>query len=353
MIVYITATIISMLFANYAANCKHLPELRKTYITLCIGSFLPFFLVSALRYDVGTDYDFIYKKYFYYINEGTDKFTEPLFNFINIVAYHIKQDPVVMFAIVSFLIYIFVFMAIHQQSEHVCLSILVFVISGIFFNSMNQIRQAITMAMFLYSLKYLFKRDAFNYFIIVLIACTIHTSAIIYIPIYFLYNYKADLRVHLTIFLCSLVGSPILKRLIIFVISKTKYAWYLGSLFDENNFYLIGFLFSFIILVVAHFYYHYGENQDNKEYNFFLNMEFIGMMSLLFSATIPQADRIYYCFNYIEILFVPLIVFSEKKPTRRTVLYFGIFAFYMTKLLYDVYVNKWYYVIPYQTFFSR
>ncbi len=353
MIVYITATIFSMLCANYAANAKGNDSLKTTYITLCICSFLPFFLVSALRYDVGTDYDFIYKKYFYFINEGGKKFSEPGFNLINKISYHIYKDPVLMFGIVSFLIYTFLFLAIFQQSEHICLSILIFVISGIFFNSMNQIRQAISMAIFLYDLKYLFRRDKVRYFFWIILAMTIHSSAIIYIPVYFLYKFKADIKVHLGIFFCSLFGFPVLKKLIIAVISKTKYAWYLGSLFDENNFYLIGFTFSFIILVVAHFYYFYGKNQENKAYNFFLNMEFIAMMSLLFSSIIPQSDRIYYCFNYIEILFVPLIVFSEKIAHRRIVLYMSIFLFYLSKLLYDVYVNGWYYVIPYQTFFSR
>lgn len=356
MYVYVIMTVVSMLIANFAANLREVKDyenLKKSYIILCIGSYLPFLLVSALRYDVGTDYDFIYKKYFYYINEGTDKFGEPLFNLINKIAYHIHKDPVVMFAIVSFLIYTFLFIAIYQQSEHICLSILVFVIGGFFFNSMNQIRQAITMAIFLYSLKYLFKRDKVNYFLWILIACLIHTSALIYIPIYFLYNFKANLKVHLIAFFSALIGSPILKKLIIFVIKKTKYAWYLGSFFDKNNFYLIGFVFSFIIFVVSHFYYKYGKNEDNDKFNFFLNMEFFGMMALLFSATIPQADRIYYCFNYVEILFVPYIVFSEKIPHRRIVLYMGIFTFYISKLFYDVYVNHWYYVIPYKTFFQR
>jgi len=353
MIVYIAVTVISMLCANYAAHAKDLKALKSTYITLAVLSYLPFLLCSALRYDVGTDYDFIYKKYFYYINEGGEKFSEPLFNLINIIAYKIYKDPVVMFAIVSVLIYTFLFIAIYQQSEHICFSILIFVISGIFFNSMNQIRQAITMAMFLYALKYLFKRDKIHYFIIIGIAMTIHTSAVIYIPVYFLYGIKADFKRNMIIFFSCLVGAPIVKKIIIAVISKTKYAWYLGSLFDENNFYLIGFTFSFIIFMVSTFYYYYGKNQDDVEYNFYLNMVFLGMLCLLFSATIPQADRVYYCFNYIEILFIPKLVLGEHERNRRVVLYGGVFVFYMTKLLYDVYVNGWYYVIPYQTFFSR
>ena len=73
---------------------------------------------------------FIYEKYFYYINEGTDKFTEEGFNILNRIAYFIYADPAVMFAIVSLIIYVFIFLAIYQQSNHVCFSILVFFIRG-------------------------------------------------------------------------------------------------------------------------------------------------------------------------------------------------------------------------------
>lgn len=353
MAVYITITIFSMFMAKYAVNVRGYKDLKSTYKILCVSSFLPFFLVSALRYNVGTDYWFIYEKYFYYINEGSTKFSEEGFNLLNKIAYWIYADPAVMFAIVSLIIYIFVFIAIFQQSDDVCFSILVFVISAIFFNSMNQIRQSITMAIFLYAMKYIWSRDKWKYFIWIAIAFTMHTSAIFYIPLYFMYGIKAKPKDHLKITLLCLVSFPIIKRLIILVISHTKYSWYLGSLFDENNFYLLGFLFACFLLFVSYYYYFVGEHEEDKQYNLMQNMMFLGMLALLFSSTIPQSDRIYYAFTFVQILFIPKVVQSEAIPRRRILLYLGLFSAYVVKLLYDIYVNGWYYVIPYQTLFSK
>ena len=353
MAIYFIVTITSMIMAKLALNVRHLPQLRNNYKLFCVLSFLPIFITSAIRYNVGTDYWFIYEKYFYYINEGTDKFTEEGFNILNRIAYFIYADPAVMFAIVSLIIYVFIFLAIYQQSNHVCFSILVFFISAIFFNSMNQIRQAIAMSIFLYAMKYIYQRRKLPYFLWMLFALTMHTSALFYFPVYFLYGVKAKFKNHLYIFLGCLVGFPLLKRAILFVISKTKYSWYLGSAFDENNFYLLGFAFALAIIMLCYFYSYYGHREEDPKFNLMLNMKFIGLIALLFSAVIPQSDRVYYCFNFIEILLIPEIVLSEKKPRRRIILYMGIVAVYLIKLFYDVYVNNWYYVVPYQTLFSK
>lgn len=353
MTVYIIITVISMLFAKLATNVRGLPDLSRTYKIFCVCSFLPFFITSAIRYNVGTDYWHIYEPYFDLINSGKDRFSEEGFNLLNRIAFWIYDDPAVMFAIVSLIIYTFVFLAIYQQSEHICFSILIFVISATFFNSMNQLRQAISMAIFLYSMKYIYQRRKLPYFLWIAFAFTMHTSALIYVPMYFLYGKKAKLSIHLGIFAGCLIGFPIFKRVLIFAVSHTKYQWYLGSVFDEQNFYLLGFLFAAATLVICYFYYYYGHNEEDLQYNFMLNLMFFGFLALLFSSVIPQSDRIYYCFTYVEILLMPKVVFSERLARRRIVLYMGIFVFYTVKLLYDVYVNGWYYVVPYQTLFSR
>ena len=62
MAVYIIMTIISMLFAGYAQNVKEVESLDSTYRILGVMAFLPFAVVSALRYQVGTDWP-IYNDY--------------------------------------------------------------------------------------------------------------------------------------------------------------------------------------------------------------------------------------------------------------------------------------------------
>ena len=169
MAVYIIMTIISMLFAGYAHNVKDVESLDSTYRILGVMAFLPFAVVSALRYQVGTDWP-IYNDYFHSIPAGGKKFTEPLFNLLNRFLYHFTQNSYILFAVVAVLLLSFMFLTIFQQSEYLTLSILIFVVSGDFFNSQNQIRQMLATAILLYALKYVYDRNWKHYFLLLLIA---------------------------------------------------------------------------------------------------------------------------------------------------------------------------------------
>ena len=161
MAVYIIMTIISMLFAGYAQNVKEVESLDSTYRILGVVAFLPFAVVTSLRCQVGTDWP-IYNDYFHSIPAGGKKFTEPLFNLLNRFLYHFTQNSYILFAVVAVLLLSFMFLTIFQQSEYLPLSILIFVVSGDFFNSQNQIRQMLATAILLYALKYVYDRRTGN-----------------------------------------------------------------------------------------------------------------------------------------------------------------------------------------------
>ena len=258
MIVYIIAITLSMVFACYAYNVKGIKQLSSTYRTLCVLTFLPMTLVSALCYEVGTDWP-IYHEYFYMINEGGDKFNEPLFNLLNRVIYLFTRESWWLFAVCAIIACYFTFRAFMDQSINPAYSILIFVISGDYFNSQNQIRQAIAMAIFLYAMKYIKSRQLIKYIVFVIVAGMIHASAFIYLPVYFLYGRKINAKLLATIYVGITVCLPILNKVMVFVVSKTRYNWYFESGYNMNEFYILGFLVTSFYLVVLLFYYYYGQ----------------------------------------------------------------------------------------------
>lgn len=363
MIIYIIAIALSMICASYAYNVKNIKTLKSTYHILCIMAFLPMTLVSAFRYDVGTDW-LIYDEYFYKIAEGTDRFTEPLFNLLNKVIYIFTEDSWWLFAICAVLIGYFTFRAIMEQSVNPVFSILMLVLNGDYFNSQNQLRQALSMAIFLYAIKYIKSRDWKRYYFFIIVAICIHTSAIIYVPIYFVYKWK----VHLKLLICgsgaAIIAMPVLSKLVVFVLSKTKYAWYFDSAYNMNNFYLLGFIFTTAVTVLLVFYWYYGEKHtlqkkesldetQDYEFNFMFYMYFLGWASILFSAVVPQMSRITTALLIITTLLIPRMVVREHKRNRRMALYLIITSMFLAKLMFDVYHNGWYDAIPYQSVFSR
>lgn len=158
MLVYVITTAVSIFFATYAGRTKDIKNLKSTYICLAIASWLPFAIIGSIRYHVGTDWP-IYNSFFYSINQGGERFSEIGFNLLNRFLYLFSKDSQIIFAVTTILTTYFVFRAIYSQSVCIPMSILIFVISADYFSSLNQLRQALAMAIFLYMLYNMYGRE--------------------------------------------------------------------------------------------------------------------------------------------------------------------------------------------------
>lgn len=353
MYIYVLGTAFSMLFAKLAMNVKKYPSLQQSYRIWAVLSFLPLFLIAAFRYDVGTDYIDIYTNYFYTINEGGSKFREVTFNLINRITYSIVKDPALMFAVIAFLSLLFYFLAFYQQSVNPSISIFTFVIGLFYFNSLNQMRQAFAMAILLYAMKYVWKREPIKYFLLVALAFTIHTSALIFIPVYFMYGMRVNVKAHLIIIGVAIVSYPVMQKIIFFVISKTPFGWYLESVFSGQGLSLFLLLFQILALCLMYYCYLAGEKTEDKQFDLMMNMYMLAVCFIIYSAVIPQADRIAIYMTIISPIMLPKALVRIREKKRRLVVFALFIAVWGTKLIYDVYSQGWYDVIPYQTIFSR
>lgn len=360
---YILALVLSMLFASAAQNLKGKTDLavdggtfyfHGTYLCMTVLSFLPFFAVAAIRHEVGTDWP-IYRDFYHWINDGTNRFSEPLFNFINRIVGWCIGDFQGLVVLVAFLSYFFLFKAIREQSISAALSLLIFFISSSFFASMNQLRQAISMPIMLYAYQYVRDKKPLPYFFWCIVASCIHASSLVYIPLYFVAKIKPSVRRYATFFGICVVTLPLLHLIAEALIRLSKYAWYFTSVFntgnEANNFYLLGFLFQSVMFVIMA-YYRFLSDAEDPVYDGMLNCYFLSVIALLFTPVLSQVLRVSQCFGYCQLLLVPRMIDREKNPTRRVVLYILVVGLYSAKLLYDTYYLGWNGVIPYQTIFG-
>lgn len=364
MLWYILAFVLSMLFASAAQSLKGKSNLevvggtfhfRSSYYCMMILSFLPIFTVAAIRYEVGTDWP-IYLDYYHWINTGTKGFSEKLFNLMNKIIDWLGGDFQGLVVLVAFLSYFFLFKAIYEQSISAPLSLLIFFIGSSFFASMNQMRQAISMPIMLYAYKYIRDKKPLPYLFWCITASLIHTSSLVYLPLYFLARFKPSARRYGTIFGFCVVALPVLHILLEVLMKFTKYAWYSTSVFntgsEANNFYLLGFLFQLVMLIIMA-YYRFTSDEEDPEYDGMLNCYFLSVITLLFTPVLSQVLRVSQCFGYCQILLVPRMINREKNRTRRIMLYILVVGLYAVKLLYDTYYLGWNGVIPYQTIFTK
>lgn len=361
---YIFALVLSMLFASAAQRLKGKDNLevdggtfyyRSSYWCMVVLSFLPMFIVAAIRYEVGTDWP-IYLDYYEWINEGKNKFSEGLFNLMNKFVGWSVGDFQGMVVLVAFLSYFFVFMAIYEQSISIPLSLLIFFVSASYFASMNQMRQAISMPIMLYAYRYIQEKRPLPFFLWCIVATFIHASSLVYLPLYFAARVKPSVRRYTAVFGLCVITLPVLQILFEVLIRYTKYAWYSTSVYNTgsqaNNFYLLGFVFQMVMLVIMA-YYRFTSDEEDPVYDGMLNCYFLSVVTLLFTPVLSQVLRVSQCFGYCQILLMPRVINREKDRTRRIVLYMLVIGLYAAKLLYDTYYLGWNGVIPYQTIFTR
>lgn len=352
MAVYIIMLIISVFFASCAAKIKHKTEYRRAYRIYAVLSCLPFFIVSAIRYEVGTDW-YIYDRFFTAINKGTDKFKEPLFNLLNRVIYLFTDDSQFLFIAVAGLILSFTFLAIYKQSVYIPFSILLFFLTPSYFNSLNQLRQAVAMSIFLFASQYLWKRDWKKYFLWIIIATTIHISALVYVPVYFLYGMKAEIKKHIMLLIVGVPAIFVGKELLIKLISFTPYAWYFDSEYTSNDFMFSSFIVSLFFLVLYEYYNYVGNRNEDKMFSLMVNMQLLSLVCILCTGFIPQVSRISTAFEALTILTIPKMVLYEKKRNQRIIIYMLCVSLLLVALIYEVYICGFYDVVPYKTIFSK
>lgn len=353
MIVYLIMLALSLFFAVYAQNTKPYPALKNSYQLLAFLAAVPFVFVSVFRDQVGVDWNLIYAPYYYYINNGIDQFREIGFVLLNRLLYLFTEDSWILFAVVGFFTNCILFTAIFQQSDSAPWSIFLYFLLSYYFASLNQIRQMLAMSMFLYSLKYVYSREFWKYEACILFATLFHLSSLMYIPVYFIYSLRMNYKQRILLFLACVMCLPVLRIVIVALVSLTSYGWYFESEFLQNDFYLLGFLVHFVYMAVHIFYQWRSEKRKEEDtlLDFYNSMILFATVLMLFSAVIPQVQRVAEGFSVVLIFGMPRMLKSEPNAQLRLVTVAGMVAMILAKFLFDTYINAWHGALPYQFVF--
>lgn len=352
MFIYVLMLLISIYFAVYANDTKPYPMFHTSYRVFAVLSALPFLLVTVLRYQVGTDWTYVYEPYLYYIKNGITEFSEVGFTLIYRFFGIFTNDSWYVIAFIGFMTVLLFFCAIYQQSSMIPFSILLFVITNKYFTSLNQIRQMLAMALFIYSLKYIYQRNWKGYFLLNILGSSIHTSSLMYLPFYFLYGKKATVKSCAGVLGLGLVTFPVVRVLLPKLVALSRYGWYLNSQYSQNNFYFLGFAVT-LFFALLHIFCLYRNHKEDLRFHFMTYVMLASTILLLYSAALPQILRVSEGLSVIQIFSFPEMLKKEKEEKIWMILWLLIVGIYVVKLLYDVYVNQWYDVIPYRSVFSR
>ena len=100
------------------------------------------------------------------------------------------MDFQLMFWVIAFIITVSVMLYIFFHAEKPWLSVFCFMTFGLFFNSMNFMRQMIASCILLLGMRFIRKNQFLPYLVLVIFATTFHVSALLMIPFYFILRIK-------------------------------------------------------------------------------------------------------------------------------------------------------------------
>ena len=140
---------------------------------------------AALRIDVGNDYG-NYVNTFHEIYVGGYVVTEPGFNWLVRFLFLLSggENYLLVFGLFAVVTAVIFLKAMYDQSVDFTLSFALFMLLGLYFRTFNTVRYYFVLAVTLYSLRYVLKREYGKFVLLILLAALFHKSVLVVIPLY-------------------------------------------------------------------------------------------------------------------------------------------------------------------------
>lgn len=339
MTIYILNYILLILYMFFFFQTKN----KKIKKALFIIAVIQLILIQGMRSPyLGNDmtfYWFYYNKQLAYsISNLSFSNFEILFKVLTKIISTITLDKHLYLTIISILSTIPIAIVIYKKSKNPILSLLLFLSFGFYNFNFSGLRQAIAFAIVFYSFLFIVDRKLIKFIITIIVASLFHTSALVFIPAYFLFDFKiTKLKIILMIFV----------DVIIYIFKVPIYGFINSFFYEEYGIVLTNsYLWMIMCLIILMFCLLYYKRivSDNK--SILYNLVIIGTAIMLLS---PIANNILRVANYYYMFIILLIpeVISYIKSTKNELLINLItIIFGLSLYIYLLYVDS-YNIVPY------
>lgn len=292
---------------------------KKVNNVLYLGAVAVLILYSGLRNafiypDINNYYDFF---------EGQESFSLENFG----TGYTILNDicrwitpsfQFLLIVIALFVVYCYTHI-IKRYSPYIWLSLLIYIFIN-YYPSFFLLRQYISMAVFLYSIKYVINRKPIHYGILLLVAMSFHVTAIVTLPFYFLYGIKKSTRNMLFLLAGSVIVVISFMSLEGYVeMASAYYAHYFSSLNEEPAWQRAVMKLYIFVLFLLGMRWHFYEEGINRVVFYFMLFNVIICIAAM-NVSIVYRVREY--FSLADFVGVPILIktVSSYKGGRRAVM---------------------------------
>lgn len=315
---------------------------------------LPPIFISAVRYDVGTDFFATYYSGFYRVLNGSnnDKF-EIGYKLVIKVIQIFTSDAQWIFVLTSIIFIGCSFKIFADQSVDIPFSILLFLISRFYLMGMNVIRQMIAIAIFTYALKYVLNKNLKKYILFSLLAISFHYSAILLLPIYYIGRLKINRRRFIQIGMIEILFASLAVSLVyqLLKVVSLKYYWLLYR-FEVCGLNFTIFTIVFNVLLLFIYFYNYKSYQNNERYCLYLNIQIMATLISFVLRSIPLLERVYWLYSFPILVSIPYMLKTFEKKWLRYLATMIIIVFMVFYFIYDIIILNDHSTLPYIWKFS-
>lgn len=338
MIYYIIILILT-LFSVYLQFNPKKSEIR----ALSIVSFLFILALGGLRYRVGADW-YSYENLFNAVRKLSDVFSAREEKLFMLFLYGCKKiaNSYSFFVFFLFAISFYLkFKTITKYSPDIFISLIIYFYTLLLIYDLNGIRQGMAMAIVLASLSPILDKKLLQFISLIIIATFFHTSAILFLPFYWLSRINISKRALFIVIAVSLIISIPIRSLIennsivqslLALDSFSHYSTYLTNENTGRDVSIISIAVFQRIFIFSLFFINYNKIIVREDLKLLLfNGYFIAIIIFIFlSFSAEFASRLSFYYKSLEIFMVPIIITSQKRISNRIIL---VLIFVMLSLL--------------------
>lgn len=384
MILYITVAAVTVLLAGLVDNHPIRQPYKVTRQQLCnrvclTAVFAILFLLSACRLNVGNDYA-KYVEFMHLVNCDAYVPTEIGFNLLVKVIYGLSgyENFLLVFACYSFVTVLLFLLAMYELSDEFGLTFFLFMALGYYFQTFSTVRYYLALALALYSMKFVLRRQWGRFVILVLLGAAFHKSLLVVLPLYFLAALpwkKWQLAIAAVFCSTFLFLQEYYLKLVVFL-----YPTYEDTEYLEGGTSYISILRCAAVLLFAGIVYGMRRRENaaqekgkpehverggeiaemaaeetawERRFWFYFYLNLGALVLYVFCSFLPIISRIGYYLMVSQILFLPMLV--RAVPVKKWRRFFRAGILLAAVLYFAMYLKKGaddgVLILPYQTFF--
>ena len=338
MILYILVTVVTVWLGLYVNNhCRLIGNRisRQQMLNgLCLSFiFLVLFALSACRLNVGNDYaKYVEFMHLIYCNAYVP--TEIGFNSLVKLLYAISgfENFLLVFGFFTFFTVLLFLISIYRQADSFGFSFFLFMAFGYYFQSFNTVRYYLALAIAVFVIPYVLRKEWGKFIFLVLLGATFHKSLLVVIPLYYLAACAwKKWQLALVALFCStfFFMQDFYLKVVVFL-----YPTYEDTEYLEGGTSYVNIARCLGVLILALFCYRKAV-KGNRRNSFYFYCNLGALVMYVCCSFLPIISRIGYYLTITHIFFIPALIEQiENKKLKKLftvgvviagILYFALF----------------------------